>query len=72
MRGLIALTCVLALSACATAPVGRPASLQSAVYVVGDHPQPMQAATAPDDKGANPEAANDSTLRQLFWPLSGR
>jgi hypothetical protein len=70
MRGLIVLTCVLALSACATAPAEKPASL-NIVYVVGDHPQAMQA-MAPDNTGANPEAASDSTLRQLFWPLSGR
>lgn len=70
MRGWIALTGVLALAACASAPTEKPASL-NIVYVVGDRPEAMQTATAPDDKGANPEAANDSTLRQLFWPLSG-
>ena len=71
MRGLLALTCVLALSGCASTPAEKPASL-NIVYVVGDHPEALEAATAPNNKGANPEAASDSTLKQLFWPLSGR
>ena len=59
----------LALSACATTPSDKPASL-NIVYVVGDGPEATQTA-APENQGANPKAASDSTLRQLFWPLSG-
>lgn len=73
-----ALALAVALCACASAPPAEmPAMIQNAVFVAGDAAAPVKPANVADTKAADgmaaePTKADQSTLRRLYWILSGR
>jgi hypothetical protein len=73
MRALLAIAMAAALSACATAePADPQASLQNTIYIAGDHSAPVQPTALPEVQPADPNTADDSTLKRLYWFLAGR
>jgi len=76
MRSFIAIAMAAALSACATMPAEQQATMMNMVYIAGDHSAPVQPTVVPSvqptQTAANPIPANDSSLRRLYWYLSGR
>jgi hypothetical protein len=72
MRSFIAIAMAAALGACATMPADQQATVMNTVYIAGDRSAPIQPVALPAQQPANPAQTNDSSLRRLYWYLSGR
>ena len=70
---LVGMAMAAGLAACATMPPeNQDASLQNAVYVVGDNAATVQMTEAPETKGEGADSSGESMLMRLHWFLGGR
>jgi hypothetical protein len=67
-RGLVLATLAVALCACAS-PEPQRASLQNAVYMVGDNAPLTKASAAP---GSTESESEFSVIKRVYWFFAGR
>jgi uncharacterized lipoprotein YmbA len=70
---ILAMAMAAGLAACASMqPEDQSASLQNAVYVVGDNAAAAQMTVLPDGQEEDVDSSDESTLMRLYWFLGGR